>query len=201
MTKLPSSLPLRVAKLYLHFPNQEYFMSHTNNTVEFIPLNIAVLTVSDSREEADDKSGNILVEKLEQAGHTRADKQIRPDNIYQLRAIVSEWIADPTIHAVITTGGTGLTGRDITPEALKILYDKEIEGFGEVFRMISYDLIKTSTIQSRAIAGVANGTVLFSLPGSPGACKDAWDQIIVHQLDVRTNPCNLVQMMPRFLEK
>jgi molybdenum cofactor biosynthesis protein B len=123
------------------------------------------------------------------------------DDIYEIRAAVSQWIADPDVHAVITTGGTGLTGRDVTPEAMKVLYDKEIEGFGEVFRMISYDLIKTSTIQSRAIAGLANGTVLFTLPGSPGACKDGWQEIIKHQLDVRVMPCNLVQMMPRFKEK
>ena len=176
-------------------------MSHTPANAEFKPLNIAILTVSDSRTESDDKSGNILVERLKQAGHNLADKQIVPDNIYQLRATVSNWIADPDIHAVISTGGTGLTGRDITPEALKILYDKEIEGFGEIFRMISYQLIKTSTIQSRAIAGLANGTVIFSLPGSPGACKDGWDEIIVYQLDSRVAPCNLVEMMPRFLEK
>jgi len=169
--------------------------------IQFKALNIAILTVSDSRDEASDKSGNILVERLKNAGHLLADKQIVADNIYQLRATVSNWIANPDIHAVITTGGTGLTGRDVTPEALKILYDKEIEGFGEVFRMISYKLISTSTIQSRAIAGIANGTVIFSLPGSPGACKDGWDEIIEHQLDLRTKPCNLVEMMPRFLEK
>jgi molybdenum cofactor biosynthesis protein B len=176
-------------------------MSHTPANAEFKPLNIAILTVSDSRIESNDKSGNILVDRLKEAGHKLADKQIVADNIYQLRATVSAWIADPDIHAVISTGGTGLTGRDITPEALRILYDKEIEGFGEVFRMISYKLIKTSTIQSRAIAGLANGTVIFSLPGSPGACKDGWDEIIVHQLDSRVQPCNLVEMMPRFLEK
>ena len=173
----------------------------TQNSTPFKPLNIAILTVSDSRDEASDKSGNILADRLKKAGHVLADKQIVVDNIYQLRATVSNWIADATIHAVITTGGTGLTGRDVTPEALKILYDKEIEGFGEVFRMISYKLISTSTIQSRAIAGVANGTVIFSLPGSPGACKDGWDEIIKYQLDSRTKPCNLVEMMPRFLEK
>jgi molybdenum cofactor biosynthesis protein B len=176
-------------------------MGHTATNAQFIPLNIAVMTVSDSRSEADDKSGNILVERLIAAGHQLAEKKIVADDIYQLRAVVSTWIADPDIHAVITTGGTGLTGRDVTPEALKILYDKEIEGFGEVFRMISYKLIKTSTIQSRAIAGLANGTVIFSLPGSPGACKDGWDEILLHQLDSRTKPCNLVEMMPRFLEK
>ena len=176
-------------------------MGHTPVNAEFIPLNIAVMTVSDSRTDADDKSGNILVERLQKAGHKLAEKKIVPDDIYQMRAVVSQWIADPEVHAVITTGGTGLTGRDVTPEAMKILYDKEIEGFGEIFRKISYDLIKTSTIQSRAIAGLANGTMLFSLPGSPGACKDGWDGIIEQQLDSRTRPCNLVEMMPRFLEK
>ncbi len=175
-------------------------MGHTTNDAAFIPLNIAVMTVSDSRSDADDKSGHILTQRLISAGHQLAEKKIVADNIYQLRAVVSQWIADPEIHAVITTGGTGLTGRDVTPEALKILYDKEIEGFGEIFRMVSYKLIKTSTIQSRAIAGLANGTVIFSLPGSPGACKDGWDEILVHQLDSRVRPCNLVEMMPRFLE-
>ncbi|MEE9445891.1 MAG: molybdenum cofactor biosynthesis protein B [Cocleimonas sp.] len=176
-------------------------MGNTPSNVAFIPLNIAVMTVSDSRTNADDKSGKILVDRLTGAGHKLVEKKIVIDDIYQMRAVVSGWIADPDVHAVITTGGTGLTGRDVTPEAMKILYDKEIEGFGEVFRQISYDLIKTSTIQSRAVAGLANGTVIFTLPGSPGACKDGWDGIIVHQLDSRTKPCNLVEMMPRFLEK
>jgi molybdenum cofactor biosynthesis protein B len=176
-------------------------MGHTPEEVAFIPLNIAVMTVSDSRTDADDKSGQILVDRLIDAGHKLVEKKIVPDDIYQMRAVISNWIADSEVHAVITTGGTGLTGRDVTPEAMKILYDKEIEGFGEIFRKISYDLIKTSTIQSRAIAGLANGTVIFSLPGSPGACKDGWDGIIVHQLDSRVKPCNLVEMMPRFLEK
>ena len=176
-------------------------MGHSPTEAEFTPLNIAIMTVSDSRTETDDKSGKILVDRLIEAGHNLAEKKIVIDDIYQMRAVVSNWIADPDVHAVITTGGTGLTGRDVTPEAMKILYDKEIEGFGEIFRKISYDLIKTSTIQSRAIAGLANGTVIFSLPGSPGACKDGWDELIVHQLDSRTMPCNLVQMMPRFLEK
>ena len=173
----------------------------SSSQIPFKPLNIAILTVSDSRDEATDKSGNVLADRLKKSGHFLADKQIVPDDIYQLRATVSAWIADPDIHAVITTGGTGLTGRDVTPEAMKVLYDKEIEGFGEVFRMISYKLISTSTIQSRAIAGIANGTVIFTLPGSPGACKDGWDKIILHQLDIRTKPCNLVEMMPRFLER
>ncbi len=176
-------------------------MGQSPTKAAFIPLNIAVVTVSDSRTDADDKSGKILADRLIDAGHNLVEKKIVADDIYQMRAVVSQWIADPEVHAVITTGGTGLTGRDVTPEAMKILYDKEIEGFGEIFRKISYDLIKTSTIQSRAIAGLANGTVIFSLPGSPGACKDGWDGIIVHQLDSRVKPCNLVEMMPRFLEK
>ncbi len=175
-------------------------MGHMSKDAEFKPLNISVLTVSDSRSEEDDKSGNSLVKLLETAGHKLAEKTICKDSIYEIRAIVSSWIANPNIHAIITTGGTGLTGRDITPEAVRILYDKEIEGFGELFRYISYKLIKTSSIQSRAIAGIANGTVIFTLPGSPGACKDGWNGIIVHQLDARFGPCNLVEMMPRFLE-
>ena len=176
-------------------------MAKINPDVDFIPLNIAVMVVSDSRVESDDQLGKILEKLLTGDGHNLAEKKIVIDDIYEIRAAVSNWIADPDVHAVITTGGTGLTGRDVTPEAMKVLYDKEIEGFGEVFRMISYDLIKTSTIQSRAIAGLANGTVLFTLPGSPGACKDGWQEIIKHQLDVRVMPCNLVQMMPRFKEK
>ncbi len=166
----------------------------------FIALNIAVMTVSDSRTEENDTSGNLLVERLKSAGHNLAEKMITPDDRYQIRAVISRWIADSEVNAVITTGGTGLTGRDITPEAVSPLFDKDIEGFGELFRSLSYDLIKTSTIQSRAIAGLANATPIFCLPGSPGACKDGWDGIIQHQLDVRYTPCNLVEMMPRFLE-
>ena len=172
----------------------------TASLPDFIALNIAIMTISDSRTEETDKSGNKLVEKLIAAGHQLAEKSIVPDNRYQIRAVLSRWIADPEIHCVITTGGTGLTGRDITPEAVSPLFDKTIEGFGECFRMLSYDLIKTSTIQSRAIAGLANGTPIFCLPGSPGACKDGWDGIIQHQLDCRHKPCNLVEMMPRFME-
>jgi molybdenum cofactor biosynthesis protein B len=169
--------------------------------MDFQALNIAIMTVSDSRTEADDKSGNLLVDRLTKAGHTLFEKKIVIDDIYQMRAVVSQWIANPKVQAIITTGGTGLTGRDVTPEAMKPLYDKEIEGFGEVFRQLSYELIKTSTIQSRAVAGLANGTVIFTLPGSPGACKDGWDGIISQQLDATTKPCNLVEIMPRFLEK
>ncbi len=176
-------------------------MNHsTSKSCEFISLNIAVMTISDSRTDENDTSGNTLVSRLTEAGHSLAEKIIVPDNRYNIRAVISHWIADPDVQAVITTGGTGLTGRDITPEAVSPLFDKSIQGFGELFRSLSYDLIKTSTIQSRAIAGLANGTPIFCLPGSPGACKDGWDGIIQHQLDMRHKPCNLVEMMPRFME-
>jgi molybdenum cofactor biosynthesis protein B len=167
----------------------------------FIPLNIAVLTISDTRTLADDTSGNTLVERISEAGHHVSERNIVADNIYQIRAIVSAWIANPNINAIISTGGTGVTGRDGTPEAVTPLLDKVLDGFGEVFRMLSYQEIKTSTIQSRAIAGVANGSYIFCLPGSSGACRTAWDLLIKEQLDSRTRPCNLVQLMPRLLEK
>jgi len=167
---------------------------------EFIPLNLALLTISDSRTEADDKSGAVLRRLAGEAGHRIHEQCIVKDDIYQIRATVSRWIADPEVQAVITTGGTGITGRDGTPEAVQPLLDKVIDGFGEMFRMISYELIATSTIQSRAIAGVANGTFVFCLPGSSGACKDGWTKLISHQLDYRTRPCNLVELMPRLLE-
>ena len=167
---------------------------------DFIPLDIAVLTVSDSRTEADDKSGQTLVSLLEKDGHNTIDKQIVTDDRYEIRAMVSKWIADPDVQAIITTGGTGLTGRDGTPEAIAPLFDKVIDGFGEMFRVLSYDLIGTSTLQSRAVAGVANGTFIFCLPGSTGACKDGWTKLISAQLDYRTRPCNLVEIMPRLLE-
>jgi molybdenum cofactor biosynthesis protein B len=176
-------------------------MAHGGGDRVFLPLNIAVLTVSDSRTEADDKSGKALVERLSAAGHVLAEKAIVRDDRYAIRAIVSRWIADPEVQVVITTGGTGLTGRDGTPEAIEPLFDKIIDGFGELFRSLSYQDIGTSTLQSRAVAGVANGTIVFSLPGSSGACRDGWDKLIVHQLDARTRPCNLVEIMPRFLER
>lgn len=168
---------------------------------KFLPLSIAVLTVSDTRTEENDTSGKTLVDKLTAAGHHAADKAIVPDDIYAIRARISTWIADPAIQAVITTGGTGVTGRDGTPEAVEVLLDKKIEGFGEMFRMISYDEIQASTIQSRALAGVANGTYLFCVPGSSGACRTAWDKLIEKQLDYRTRPCNLVELMPRLTER
>lgn len=167
---------------------------------EFIPLNIAVLTISDSREETNDKSGSSLVKFLTEAGHRRAEKSIVPDDKYRIREIVSRWIVDESVQVVLTTGGTGVTGRDGTPEAVTPLLDKIIDGFGETFRNLSYQIIGASTLQSRAIAGVANGTYIFCLPGSPGACKDAWTQLISSQLDYRTRPCNLVELMPRLRE-
>ena len=167
----------------------------------FIPLSICVLTVSDTRTEDTDKSGRLLADRLVSAGHFLREKRIVPDDIYRIRAAVSAWIADPGVNAVISTGGTGVTGRDGTPEAVSPLLDKTIDGFGEVFRTISYDEICTSTIQSRALAGVANATYIFCLPGSSGACRTAWDKLIVDQLDYRTRPCNLVELMPRLLEK
>jgi len=167
---------------------------------EFIPLNLAVLTVSDSRTEADDKSGKTLVKLLEKDGHLAYDKQIVRDDRYEIRAMVSKWIADPKVQAIVTTGGTGLTGRDGTPEAIEPLFDKKIDGFGEMFRVLSYDLIGTSTLQSRAVAGTANGTFIFCLPGSTGACKDGWTKLISAQIDYRTRPCNLVEIMPRLME-
>lgn len=174
---------------------------HDNTDRQLIPLAIAVLTVSDSRTEATDKSGKLLVDRLASAGHHCAEKLIVPDDVYQIRAAVSRWIADERVQAVITTGGTGVTGRDGTPEAVTPLLDKAIDGFGEVFRAISFDQIRTSTIQSRAIAGVANGTYVFCVPGSSGACATAWDEIISAQLDYRTRPCNLAELMPRLLER
>ena len=172
----------------------------TPPTREFIPLNIAVLTISDSRTEENDRSGKLLVERLTQAGHKLADKTIVMDNIYHIRAQISQWIADSQVHAVITTGGTGVTGRDGTPEAIQPLLDKEIDGFGEIFRMLSYEEIKTSSLQSRALAGVANATYIFCLPGSSGACASGWDKIIQEQLDHRTSPCNLAMLIPRLSE-
>lgn len=168
---------------------------------DFIAVKIAILTISDSRTEVDDVSGKTLQDRVIAAGHELADKQIVADDIYQIRAIVSQWICDEQVDVVITTGGTGLTGRDGTPEAVQVLFDKEITGFGELFRQISYDLIRTSTVQSRAIAGVANGTFIFCLPGSSGACKTGWDDILQHQLDVRHRPCNFVELIPRLREK
>jgi len=175
--------------------------AHGGGEREFRPVAIAVLTVSDSRDEQSDKSGRLLVERLAGAGHRLAEKSIVPDDVYRIRAVVSRWIADPEVDVVITTGGTGVTGRDGTPEAVRPLLDKVLDGFGEMFRSISYADIKTSTLQSRALAGVANGTYVFCVPGSSGACATAWDELIQAQLDLRTRPCNLVELMPRLREK
>lgn len=175
--------------------------AHGGGQREFRPIGIAVLTISDSRDEQTDKSGRLLVERLRKAGHRLADKVIVPDDVYRIRAVVSRWIADPDVNAVISTGGTGVTGRDGTPEAVRPLLDKVIDGFGEMFRSISYSQIRTSTLQSRALAGVANGTYVFCVPGSSGACATAWDELIEAQLDYRTQPCNLVELMPRLTEK
>jgi len=161
---------------------------------------VAILTVSDTRNETTDKSGALLVSRLESAGHLLADKQIQPDDIYRIRATLSTWVADPTVQVIITTGGTGVTGRDGTPEAVQPLLDKTIDGFGEMFRSLSWDDIGTSTLQSRCLAGVANGTYVFCLPGSTGACATGWDALIEKQLDYRTRPCNLAELLPRLTE-
>lgn len=175
-------------------------MSKIEGEREFLPVNIAVLTVSDSRTLEDDKSGRTLVERIEAAGHNVAARDIVKDEVELIVDKLKNWIDDDSVDAVIATGGTGVTGRDITPEAFAKVYEKEIPGFGELFRMLSYQKIATSTIQSRATAGVAGGTYLFALPGSPGACRDAWDDILVHQLDARYKPCNFVELMPRLKE-
>lgn len=175
-------------------------MSKPDSERAFIPVNIAVMTVSDTRTELDDKSGDILAARLQEAGHHLAARAIVKDEVDAIISRLDAWIQDPSIDVVISTGGTGVTGRDVTPEAFKSVYEKEIEGFGEIFRMISFELIGTSTIQSRATGGVAGGTFLFALPGSPGACKDGWDRILKDQLDYRFKPCNFVELMPRLTE-
>ena len=170
-------------------------MSKTPANAEFVPLNIAVLTVSDTRTAETDTSGQALVDRLEGAGHLLKARDIVIDDVYQMRSVVSQWIAEPEVHVIITTGGTGFSGRDSTPEAMAPLFDKTIEGFGEFFRQVSADEIGTSTIQSRALGGLANGTVIFCLPGSTGACKTGWDKVIAEQLDSRHRPCNFVSMI------
>lgn len=168
--------------------------------VPFLAINIAVMTVSDTRTFENDRSGDTLAERIETAGHKLADRAIVKDEKDAIVAKLREWIANPEIDAVLSTGGTGVTGRDVTPEAFHEVYEKEVTGFGELFRMLSYQKIGTSTVQSRATAGVAGGTYLFALPGSTGACKDAWDDILVYQLDIRHKPCNFVELMPRLQE-
>jgi molybdenum cofactor biosynthesis protein B len=175
-------------------------MPGIDETRKFIPLKIAVLTVSDSRALADDKSGSTLGERIEKAGHAVAARAIVTDDVEKIRAQVKSWIADDSIDVIITTGGTGFTGRDVTPEALEPLFEKRMEAFSMLFMMVSHAKIGTSAIQTRAPAGVAGATYIFCLPGSPGACKDAWDEILVHQLDYRYRPCNFVEIMPRLDE-
>jgi molybdenum cofactor biosynthesis protein B len=175
-------------------------MPGIDETKQFIPLHIAVLTVSDTRSLEDDKSGTTLAERIAKAGHAVAARAIVTDDVDSIRTQVTAWIADPGIDVIITTGGTGFTGRDVTPEAVEPLFEKRMEGFSMLFLMVSYDKIGTSAIQTRATAGVAGATYIFCLPGSPGACKDAWDDILVHQLDYRYRPCNFVEIMPRLDE-
>jgi molybdenum cofactor biosynthesis protein B len=172
-----------------------------NHDRPFLTVNIAVLTVSDTRTTEDDRSGDTLAERAAAAGHRVVARKIVRDDVAAIVTQLQEWIADPEIDVVISTGGTGVTGRDVTPEAFQSVYEKEIAGFGELFRWQSYEKIGTSTIQSRATAGVAGGTYLFALPGSPGACRDGWDGILAHQLDNRFRPCNFVELMPRLQEK
>jgi len=167
----------------------------------FVPLAVAVLTVSDTRTAADDSSGDLLQAKAQEAGHRVVARALVRDDVYQLRAVFSRWIADPQVQVVLSTGGTGLTGRDSTPEAVAPLLDKQVEGFGELFRALSFVEIGASTVQSRALAGLANGTFIFCLPGSTGACRTAWEQILLAQLDARTHPCNFAQLIPRLRER
>ena len=175
-------------------------MSRIDESMEFVPVRIAVLTVSDTRRIDDDKSGQILVDRIAAAGHELADRKITRDERVEISGQLRAWIADKTVDVVISTGGTGLTGRDVTVEAHRDVYEKEIDGFGTVFTIVSMQKIGTSAVQSRATGGVAGGTYLFALPGSPGACKDAWDEILLPQLDYRHRPCNFVEIMPRLDE-
>lgn len=175
-------------------------MPRIDESLPFKPVRITVMTVSDTRTEKDDKSGTLLAELLQADGHELAAHAIVKDDVAQIQEQVKAWIADPGVDAVITTGGTGLTGRDVTPEAVRPLFEKEIEGFSIVFHMLSYEKVGTSTIQSRALAGLAGGTYIFCVPGSPGACRDAWNGILKHQFDFRHRPCNMVEIMPRLME-
>jgi len=176
-------------------------MGHTHGNEAFLPLKIAILTVSDSRTDETDKSGGYLKEAVQEAGHVFVEKKIVPDDIYQMRAAFSAWIADPGVEVIIATGGTGVTGRDSTPEAVTPLLDKQVEGFGELYRQISFEEIGASTLQSRTVAGLANGTFVFCVPGSTGACRTAWTKILQPQLDIRTHPCNFAVLIPRLMEK
>ena len=171
-----------------------------DTSITFQPVNIAVMTVSDTRRSEDDRSGDVLASRISEDGHVLAARTIVTDDQPKIIALLAEWIDDPVIDVVVATGGTGLTGRDVTPEAFRAVFDKEIEGFGELFRYLSFQKIGTSTVQSRALAGVAGGTYLFALPGSPSGCRDGWDEILRYQLDVRHKPCNFVEIMPRLTE-
>jgi molybdopterin adenylyltransferase len=175
-------------------------MLASDSSRPFLPVNIAILTVSDSRTLDTDTSGDVLSERIQAAGHKLADRKLVSDDVDSIVTALRAWVAEPGIDIVITTGGTGVTGRDVTPEAVRAVADKEIPGFGELFRWLSYAKIGTSTVQSRALAAVAHGTYVFALPGSPSACRDAWDDILVHQLDSRYRPCNFVELMPRLRE-
>jgi molybdenum cofactor biosynthesis protein B len=176
-------------------------MNNLDTTITFVPINLGIITISDSRIEENDKSGNLLKDRIENFGHKVVKKIIIPDDIERIKKIIIEFSQNSQIDAIITSGGTGLTGRDSTPEAILTLSDKIIDGFGELFRQLSYKKIGTSTIQSRAIAAVINHTYIFSLPGSPSACKDGWDEILQYQLDIRHKPCNFIEIMPRLKEK
>jgi molybdopterin adenylyltransferase len=182
------------------FDVSELVMAGIDDSRQFIALKIAVLTVSDTRDLADDKSGATLVERIEKSGHAVAARAIVRDDVEKIRARIKDWIADPAVDVIITTGGTGFTGRDVTPEAVEPLFEKRMDGFATLFLMVSHAKIGTSAIQTRATAGVAGATYIFCLPGSPGACRDGWDEILVHQLDYRYRPCNFVEIMPRLDE-
>jgi molybdopterin adenylyltransferase len=182
------------------FDVSELVMAGIDDSRQFIALKIAVLTVSDTRDLADDKSGATLVERIEKSGHAVAARAIVRDDVEKIRARIKDWIADPDVDVIITTGGTGFTGRDVTPEAVEPLFEKRMDGFATLFLMVSHAKIGTSAIQTRATAGVAGATYIFCLPGSPGACRDGWDEILVHQLDYRYRPCNFVEIMPRLDE-
>ena len=171
-----------------------------DKTITFVPVNIAILTVSDSRKADDDRSGDLLVGRVQEDGHNLAGRAIVTDDFDAITKQLRRWVDDKAVDVIVATGGTGLTGRDGTPEAFRAIFEKEIEGFGELFRYISFTKIGTSTVQSRAVAGVAGGTYLFSLPGSPSACRDGWDEILRYQLDIRHRPCNFVEIMPRLAE-
>ena len=175
-------------------------MGRIDESRPFIAVNIAVITISDSRTLQDDKSGDLLVSRLQDAGHKLVSRHIVTDDVENIQSCVNMLLDEQTVDCIISPGGTGLTGRDVTPEAFRAVFEKEIEGFGEMFRYLSFQKIGTSTLQSRAVAGVAKGTYMFALPGSPSACKDAWDDLLVHQLDYRHQPCNFVEIMPRLLE-